>query len=123
MENEKYAVLMTGNLVQSCKLFLIGVLLAGACSSPSIKKTYILKEKMIGIMAEVYLVEMHYQKAYGLPQFYKAPLDSALEKIFIKHQVSKLSYEQSFRYYASRPDDFQEMNERVIQQYNCQLVK
>jgi hypothetical protein len=105
------------------RLFLMLFLLALWCCSPQGKSAAVIKkEKMVQIMTEVYLIEMHYQKSYGMPSMYKPRLDIALDAIFKKHQVTRKDYESSFSYYASNPKEFSELNELVIQRYNEELV-
>lgn len=74
-------------------------------------------------MSEVYLIEMHYQKALGVPSLYTSPMDSALSLIFRKHNITRKDYEQSFIHYVNEPKLFQEMNEKIIQNYNKTLSK
>lgn len=107
--------------VRSLQLTLSGVLLlfiSSSCKYAPNQRRVVEKERMIELMAEVYLVEMHYQKAYGIPGLYQEPLERALIPIFKKHQISRKQYELSFTYYASHPSLFLEMNESVIQRYN-----
>lgn len=119
MENETHALVKT----KVFGIFLLSTLLElTSCDETSSNPGIIQKEKMVQLMGEVYLVEMHYQKFYGTPAMYKPPLDSALTKIFKTHGVSQQQYEKSFSYYASNPAGFMEMNEQIIQQYNEDLV-
>jgi len=76
---------------------------------------------MIAVMSEVYLVEMHYQKALGIPALYYPPMDSALSVIFKNHGITRKDYEQSFEYYVNQPKLFKEMNEKIIEKYNKSL--
>lgn len=105
------------------RLFFMLFLLTVLCCSPHRKaEAVIQKEKMVQIMTEVYLIEMHYQKGYGMPSMYKPRLDIALDEIFKKYDVSRKDYESSFSYYAANPKEFLELNELVIQRYNEELV-
>lgn len=94
-----------------------------ACQSTSDQTKVIEEKKMIEIMADVYVLEMHYQKAYGAPTQYKKHLDRALKTLFKSHGISRASYEKSFTYYASRHEQFIHMNEEVIQRYQTTLLE
>ncbi|MEY5133694.1 MAG: hypothetical protein RLZZ198_1698 [Bacteroidota bacterium] len=94
-----------------------------ACQSTGDKTQVIEEDKMIGIMADVYVLEMHYQKKYGAPVQYKKHLDWALKTLFASHGISRASYERSFTYYASKHEQFIHMNEEVIQRYNAELLE
>ncbi|MFM7595283.1 MAG: DUF4296 domain-containing protein [Flavobacteriales bacterium] len=105
---------------------VIGILclfLVVACQSKSNEIRVIKEDKMIAIMADVYVLEMHYQKNYGSPISYKKHLDQALQKLFKSHGVNRASYEKSFTYYASKHAQFINMNEEVIQRYNTELLQ
>jgi hypothetical protein len=119
VENETHAFMKTRVFA-----ILLGVVLGLCCCKARTDETDIInREKMMQIMGEVYLVEMHYQKFYGTPSRYKLPMDSALTTVFKKHRVSRRQYENSFTHYASNPAGFMEMNEQIIQQYNETLVQ
>jgi len=94
-----------------------------ACQSTSDKTQVIEEDKMIEIMADVYVLEMHYQKKYGAPVQYKKHLDRALKTLFASHGISRASYEKSFTFYASKHEQFIHMNEEVIQRYNAVLLE
>ena len=94
-----------------------------ACQSTSNQTQVIEEDKMIEIMADVYVLEMHYQKTYGAPTQYKKHLDRALKTLFASHGISRASYERSFTYYASKHEQFIHMNEEVIQRYNAVLLE
>jgi len=94
-----------------------------SCASRSTSGRVIQKDEMVLVMGEVYQAEMHCQKSYGTPSVYKPHLDKALLTIFKKHGISRKQYETSFSYYAARPATFMEMNERIIQKYNNELIQ
>lgn len=94
-----------------------------ACQSNNIQSAIIEEEKMIGIMADVYILEMHYQKKYGSPTQYEKPLSRALNNLFLSHGTTKSNYEKSFEFYASHHEKFIQMNETVIQRYNTMLLE
>ena len=94
-----------------------------ACQSTGDKTQVIEEDKMIGIMADVYVLEMHFQKKYGAPVQYKKHLGRALKTLFASHGISRASYERSFTYYASKHEQFIHMNEEVIQRYNAELLE
>ena len=94
-----------------------------ACQSTRDKTQVIEEDKMIEIMADVYVLEMHYQKKYGAPMEYKKHLDRALKNLFASHGISRASYEKSFTHYASKHEQFIHMNEEVIQRYNAVLLE
>jgi len=94
-----------------------------ACQSTNPQNQVIEEDKMIEIMADVYVLEMHYQKKYGAPVQYKKHLDRALKTLFTSHGISRESYERSFTYYASKHEQFIHMNEEVIQRYNSELLE
>lgn len=94
-----------------------------ACQSNN-NNSYVIEEhKMIDLMAEVYLLEMHYQKTYGAPVQYKKQLDRALKALLSSHGTTKASYEKSFAFYASNHEKFIQMNDAVIQRYNTILLE
>lgn len=103
--------------------FWFVALTAISCASRSTAGGVIQKDEMVAVMGEVYQAEMHYQKSFGTPAAYKPHLDKALLTIFKKHGISRKQYETSFSYYAARPATFMEMNERIIQQYNNELIQ
>ncbi len=94
-----------------------------ACHSTSDQTQVIEEKKMIEIMADVYVLEKHYQKKYGAPIQYKKHLDKALNTLFVSYGISRASYERSFTYYASKHEQFIHMNEEVIQRYNTVLLE
>ena len=95
-----------------------------ACSTSTSNSVKVINEKkMVVVMADVYLLEMHYQKKYGAPAVYKKTLDKALKSLFRKHGVTKKSYEKSFTYYAENHEKFMEMNDAVIQRYNSLILE
>ena len=109
-------------MMKSILLFLLAILFA--CSPSTSKRNNIINEqKMVLVMADVYLLEMHYQKKYGAPAAYKKTLDEALKSLFSKHGVTRASYEKSFTYYAENHEKFMEMNDAVIQRYNSLILE
>jgi hypothetical protein len=98
-------------------------LLLFACQTTNGNSAVIEENKMIEVMAEVYILEMHYQKNYGAPVQYKKQLDRALKILFSSHGTTKASYEKSFGFYASKHEKFIQMNEAVIQRYNTLLLE
>lgn len=123
MENENHAALgMQKIRIKKAALVLLAFLLFSGCRERT-EHSFIGKDKMIEIMSEVYLIEMHYQKALGVPSLYTSPMDSALSLIFRKHNITRKDYEQSFIHYVNEPKLFQEMNEKIIQNYNKTLSK
>ncbi len=68
-----------------------------ACQSTNPQNQVIEEDKMIEIMADVYVLEMHYQKKYGAPVQSKKPLDRALKTLFASHGISRVAYERRLR--------------------------
>ncbi|MFM7566040.1 MAG: DUF4296 domain-containing protein [Flavobacteriales bacterium] len=85
------------------------------CSREKPSFNLIPKDKMVALLAEVHLVEAHYQKNAGLPKV-KEALDSSLNRVFKKHKTNKTDYENSFNYYLKNTDEYMEINSMVIQE-------
>ncbi len=101
-------------------VFLLFLLLA-SCTTKNTPRDVLPKDKMVTIMGDVYLLEMHYQKKYGAPANYQKHLKMALKKLLTSHGTTQSNYEESFNYYASDPEAFVQMNEEVIENYNAKL--
>ena len=104
--------------------FLICILiLFSACQENSLNKPARLIEegKMTLVLEEVLLIESHYQSKYGVPGAYKGALDKSLESVFKKRGVSKKSFEDSYAYYASKPDRFKALNTQIMDRLSRQI--
>ena len=104
-------------------LFVALLSILFACSNHGAGKINIIEaHKMTKIMADVYILEMHYQKSGGTPATYQKPLKKAIGLLLKQHGVSEKEYNDSFLYYSADHKKFMEMNDAVIQEYNKQLL-
>lgn len=76
------------------------------------------KDKMLKIMEDVFLIENHYQLSYGSPSVYKVSLDSSYTQLLKSHGVSKKQYEESFTYYAHKPEILLDIQQEIIANLN-----
>jgi hypothetical protein len=79
---------------------------------------HIEEDKFVEVYEEILVLENYYQTKYGFPNTYKDALDKSCQKVFIKHNVSKQAFENTFDYYAHTPEKLKSINERVIARLN-----
>lgn len=70
--------------------------------------------KMSVILEDVLLLESHYQSKYGVPGVYKDALDKSVHRVFKKHGVKAKQFQESYRYYASQPEEFKALNTSIM---------
>lgn len=101
-------------------LFFILLFFLTSCTEElfSSKKLKLEEAKFIEVYEEVLVLENYYQTKYGVPNSYESALDKSCQKVFVKHQVSKQEFENSFDYYAHRPEKLKSINEQVIARLN-----
>lgn len=88
-----------------------------ACSPAAVKKPSDLIEegKMIKILADIHLAEGRVSKLNLQSNDSSQMIYQVLEKrIFKKYQIDTTAYRQSYRYYLSQPDDFNEIYKKVV---------
>lgn len=71
-------------------------------------------DKMSVILEDVLLLESHYQSKYGVPGVYKDALDKSVNRVFKRHGVKAKQFQESYRYYASQPEEFKALNTNIM---------
>lgn len=92
------------------------VLIVSSCGSVTSTKPsgLIEADKMSVILEDVLLLESHYQSKYGVPGVYKDALDKSVNRIFKKYGVKAKQFRESYRYYASQPEEFKALNTSIM---------
>ena len=78
-------------------------------------KDIIVKEKMIDILEEVFVLETYYQSTYGATNQNINALDSSVSIVLKKFGVTKTNFDSSFVYYSKNIDEYQQMQTEIIE--------
>jgi hypothetical protein len=86
-----------------------------ACQKPTETPKNILQpKKMVSILIDIHLLESQIPHLSRMPDSSYTLYKAYEKKIFQKHQVDSLSYQQSYRYYLNNLQDFEKIYAQVI---------
>ena len=76
------------------------------------------KEKFKSVYSEIMTLESYYQLNYRNPNTYKDSLLKSVNQVFDKNNLSFEDFENTFNYYSRHQEDFQELNNELIELYS-----
>ena len=86
-----------------------------ACQKQTeIPKNILQPKKMVAILIDIHLLESQIPHLTRMPDSSYVLYKAYEKKIFHKHQVDSLSYQQSYRYYLNNLQDFEKIYAQVI---------
>jgi hypothetical protein len=106
--------------MRTITIYTLFVLLLFNCKGEALQNPIIPKDKMVKLMAEVHLIELHYQKNIG-SDINQKTLDEELNTVFKRFHTDKKTYRKSFDFYMQNPTVYMELNSMVIQELKEQM--
>lgn len=95
-----------------CLLFLVSAC-AGELKGLDKPKELIPKEKMVELMTDLFILEAHVQGKYQIVNRYYKVMTSTAKSYLKTHHVSESQYRESYEYYISNKEDFEEIMNQV----------
>ncbi len=106
-------------------ILFIPLLLLLACSSNQKKELILSEEKMIDVLLDVQLSEAYFRTNDPMVKSddFKTPAPSYYNHIFEKHQITKLQFDESMKFYQKDLPTFKMLYDSVAQRMELLKLK